>query len=65
LPVAGGALGLRLADDAVDEHLRAQAPDLDLPGKEPQASSLRSVSGLLLRSGVVIIGAYLLVALLD
>ena len=65
LPVAGGALGLRLADAGVDDHLRTHAPDLDLPGAEPEGASLRSVSGLLLRSGVVALGAYLLIVLLD
>lgn len=64
LPVASGALGLRLADAGVDASLRAHAPDLDLPGDEPEASSLRSVSGLLLRSGTVLLGIYLLVKLL-
>ncbi len=64
LPVAGGALGLRLADAGVDDHLRRQAPDLDLPGGEPEAASLRPVSGLLLRAGVVAAGAWLLVVLL-
>ena len=65
LPIAGGALGLRLADAGVDDHLRRQAPDLDHPGAEPDAASLRPVSGLLLRSGVVAAGAWLLVLLLD
>lgn len=65
LPVAGGALGLRLADAGVDEQLRRQAPDLDLPGVDPEASSLRPVAGLLMRSGVVWIGVYLLAQLLD
>ena len=64
LPVAGGALGLRLTDAGVDDHLRTQAPDLDLPGGEPEAASLRPVSGLLLRSGVVAAGAWLLAVLL-
>jgi adenosylcobinamide-phosphate synthase len=64
LPAAGGALGLRLTDAAVDAQLRTQAPDLDLPGAEPQAASLRPVAGLLLRSGVVWVGLYLLVILL-
>jgi adenosylcobinamide-phosphate synthase len=65
LPVAGGALGLRLADAGVDDHLRTQVPDLDLPGAEPEAASLRPVSGLLLRSGVVAAGAWLFAVLLD
>ena len=65
LPVAGGALGLRLADAGVDAHLRTHAPDLDLPGAEPEGSSLRSVSNLLLRSGVVAACTWLLVILLD
>ena len=64
LPVAGGALGLRLADSGVDDYLRTHAPDLDLPGAEPEGASLRSVSGLLLRSGFIALGAYLLIVLL-
>jgi membrane protein required for beta-lactamase induction len=64
LPVAGGALGLRLADAGVDHHLRTHAPDLDLPGVEPDPASLRSISGLLLRSAVVATGAWLLGVLL-
>lgn len=64
LPVAGGALGLRLTDDGVDAQLRRHVPDLDLPGAEPEASSLRPVAGLLLRSGVIGIGIYVLVNLL-
>jgi adenosylcobinamide-phosphate synthase len=64
LPVAGGALGLRLADAGVDHHLRTHAPDLDLPGAEPEPGSLRSISGLLLRSAVVAAGAWLLGVLL-
>ena len=65
LPVAGGALGLRLADAGVDHHLRSLAPDLDLPGADPDPASLRSISGLLLRSAVVAAGAWLLVVLLS
>ena len=64
LPAAGGALGLRLTDAGVDEVLRRQAPDLDLPGVDPEVSSLRPVAGLLMRSGVVWIGIYLLAKML-
>ena len=65
LPVAGGALGCRLTDAGVDAQLRMHALDLDLPGFDQEASSLRGVSGLLLRSGVVWVGIYLLANLLD
>ncbi|HZH08618.1 MAG TPA: hypothetical protein VEY69_18265, partial [Lautropia sp.] len=65
LPVAGGALGLRLMDAATDAQLRRQAPDLDLPGFDPEATSLRQVSGLLVRSSFLWAGLYLLVKLLD
>jgi adenosylcobinamide-phosphate synthase len=65
LPVTGGALGFRLTDAGVDAQLRVQAPDLDLPGVEREASSLRPVSGLLLRSAVVWVGIYLLMILLS
>jgi adenosylcobinamide-phosphate synthase len=65
LPVAGGAMGLRLADEAVDAELSLRVPDLDLPGVEPDASSMRPLAGLLVRSGVVWTGIYLLAKLLD
>jgi hypothetical protein len=65
LPVAGGALGLRLMDAATDAQLRRQVPDLDLPGFDPGPMSLRQVSGLLLRSSFLWVGLYLLVKLLD
>ncbi|MEO6270363.1 MAG: hypothetical protein ABIP08_08690, partial [Lautropia sp.] len=64
LPAASGALGLRLTDAGVDEQLRTQAPDLDLPQTEPEAASLRQMAGLLFRSAVVWAGIYLLAKLL-
>jgi len=64
LPAASGALGLRLTDAGVDEQLRTQAPDLDLPDTEPEAASLRPMAGLLFRSAVVWAGIYLLAKLL-
>jgi adenosylcobinamide-phosphate synthase len=65
LPVAGGALGLRLTDAAVDSVLRAHAPDLDLPEADSQPLSLQPVVGLLMRSSVLWVGLYLLVKVLD
>lgn len=62
-PTAGGALRLRLGDAEVEARLRAQAPDLDLVAVEPQAGSLQSVAGLLMRSAVVWLVAWLLVKL--
>jgi len=62
-PVAGGALGLRLGDAEVEARLRAEAPDLEPTGAEPQAGSLQSVAGLLVRSAVVWLVVWLLVKL--
>ena len=65
LPVAGGALGLRLTDAAVDAVLRMHAPDLDLTEADAEPSSLRPAADLLLRSSVLWVSLYLLVKVLD
>ena len=62
-PTAGGALRLRLGDAEVESRLREAAPDLEPVGAEPQAGSLQSVAGLLLRSAVVWMVVWLLLKL--
>jgi hypothetical protein len=64
LPVASGALGLRLTDAALEARLRIQAPELDFPAADPEPPSLRPVAGLLVRSSVIWVGLYLLVKVL-
>jgi adenosylcobinamide-phosphate synthase len=62
-PTAGGALRLRLGDAEVEARLREVAPELDLPGPEPQAGPLQSMAGLLMRSAVVWLVVWLLLKL--
>lgn len=62
-PTAGGALGLRLGDAEVEARLREHAPELEPAGADPQAGSLQSVAGLLTRSAVVWLVAWLLLKL--
>jgi adenosylcobinamide-phosphate synthase len=62
-PTAGAALGLRLGDAEVEARLREASPDLEPPLAEPQAGSLQSVAGLLMRSAVVWLVVWLLLKL--
>jgi adenosylcobinamide-phosphate synthase len=63
LPAAGGALGIRLTDPAVEEALRDASPDHDPPEAAPTPAGFPALRALLGRTAMIWGGLWLLVHL--
>ncbi len=60
LPAAGGAIGVRLTDDAIEQSLRDASPEHEAPDAPPSPAAFAALRALLGRVGMIWGGLWLL-----